>query len=431
MIRQRLHVVALAAALAVTGTAQAQAPKQVVRGPLAQAWIDVATYSGMGMPMAGGGGVNPMASIGNLFGGGGGSAKNQFGHTHTGSAGRWVDVTLFARQGPLPEATQDVPGSFMNSALKLQPPKQAQRAPETQDDQVIEHDVERPRGKLLLYWGCGTTVRPGQPKVLDMATATVADQSAFFQARRATQRGAHSAAGRPVWPSIDDARMVPANASLVGQHAFAGAGVPQGFRFQIPAAQDLMPALAVKQQPRDGATELSWSALPTARAYFIAGMGSNEREEMVIWTSSERPDSGSGLVDYQTNPAVDRWLGEKVLLSATTTQCAVPKGVFPEGTGGMLRMIAYGDELNLVHPPRPKDPKVPWEQEWTTKIRVKSVANLMLGMSDEMPGMGESRPRRGGAAPDADKREDAREEKKKEDEGKLKPLDLLRGILGR
>ena len=57
MIRQRLHVVALAAALAVTGTAQAQAPKQVVRGPLAQAWIDVATYSGMGMPMAGGGGV--------------------------------------------------------------------------------------------------------------------------------------------------------------------------------------------------------------------------------------------------------------------------------------------------------------------------------------------------------------------------------------
>ena len=67
------------------------------RPPQAQAWIDVATYSGMGMPMGGMAG-NPMAALGSLFGGGG--AKNNFGNTQTGSAGRWVDVTLSTRANP-------------------------------------------------------------------------------------------------------------------------------------------------------------------------------------------------------------------------------------------------------------------------------------------------------------------------------------------
>ena len=46
----------------------------------------------------------------------------------------------------------------------------------------------------------------------------------------------------------------------------------------------------------------------------------------------------------------------------------------------MLRMIAYGNELNLAHPPRPADPKIAWEPQWAVKVRVKSVANAMLGM---------------------------------------------------
>jgi hypothetical protein len=220
--------------------------------------------------------------------------------------------------------------------------------------------------------------------------------------------------------------MVPAQASLVGTHTYTGQGVPAGFSVQIPAQQDLMPALEVRQQASDGATDLSWSALPTARAYFIAAMGANAREEMVIWTSSEQPDTGFGLTDYQTNPAVDRWLGEKILLSPSTTRCTVPKGVFPEGTGGMLRMIAYGSELNLVHPPRPKDPKVPWEQEWAAKIRVKSVASLMLGMpGGGMAGMGESAPQPGSRPGDAPR------EEKAEDKKVPNPIGIIRGILGR
>jgi len=46
----------------------------------------------------------------------------------------------------------------------------------------------------------------------------------------------------------------------------------------------------------------------------------------------------------------------------------------------MLRMIAYGTELNLAHPARPTDPKIAYEPEWALKVRVKSVSFTMLGM---------------------------------------------------
>ncbi len=130
---------------------------------------------------------------------------------------------------------------------------------------------------------------------------------------------------------------------------------------------------------------LEWTALPTARAYFLGTMGGREGEEatMVLWTSSELPDSGFGLFDYQTNKAVDKWLGQKVLLTPTTTKCAVPKDAAGQG---MLRAIAYGSELNMAYPPRPTDPKIAWEPDWNIKIRVKSMSTTMMGM--EGSGMG-------------------------------------------
>jgi len=353
------------------------------RPPQAQAWIDVATYSGMGMPMGAmsGGGGNPMAALGSLFGGGaGGGSANSFGHTQTGSAGRWVDVTLSTRASPsLEQAQQSVPAGFLSPALKLHAPTATRGRVPDNVETVVETETEKPQGRILLYWGCGSAVRAGQPKVLDMANASAADLERFFVSRRATQRGTHVAAGRPVWPSPPDARMVPAAASLAGEHSFSGAGVPEGFRFQIPSAQDLMPTLNLQTGDMGGATQLNWTGAPTARAYFASAMGSNERNEMVLWTSSEQPDTGMGLMDYQTNTAVDRWLREKVLLAPSTTSCAVPKGVL--GTeGAMLRVIAYGSELNLAHPPRPANPNATWEPVWAAKVRVKSVASAMLGM---------------------------------------------------
>ena len=81
----------------------------------------------------------------------------------------------------------------------------------------------------------------------------------------------------------------------------------------------------------------------------------------------------------------------------------------------MLRLVGYGSELNLAYPPRPSDVRQRWDPEWAVKLRVKSVTSGMLGMED-MAGMQGGRP---GA------------EAKPEEAAKPKPLDLLRGILGR
>lgn len=420
------------AALSVLAVAPAPSPaqtRQVVKPPQAQAWIDVATFSGMGMPMGGVGGAggpagaNPMAALGSLFGGGGrgGDAKVPFLMTQTGSSGRYVDVTLVTRRNPqLDQATQDVPAGFLSPALQLVAPREAPVPPasEPEDEVVPEREPQRPEGKFYLYWGCGDTVRPGQPRVIDFATATPQQLAQIFQSRRATQRGAHAAQGRPHWPNATDGRALAEGASLVGGHQFSGNGVPEGFRFSLPAAQDLMPPLQLQQADQGGAIALSWAAQPHARAFFVAGMGARGRNEMVIWTSSELPDAGMGLIDYQTNPAVDRWLKEKVLLEPSVTRCTVPKGVF-EGEGAMLRAIAYGHELNLAHPPRPTDPKVPWEPQWAAKVRVKSVAMTMVGM----PAMD--------AAPRGARETEAPRPEPEKKEKKPSALDILRGVIGR
>jgi hypothetical protein len=208
----------------VAGVAQAQAtkgPAQVVKPPVSQAWIDVATFAGFGMPGMGGGGANPMSMIGGMFGGGQG-AKNTFGNTQTSSAGRWVDVTLYTSRNPaLAEALQNVPaGTQLAPTLKLVAPKIDKPAPAPHDEGVVPQEYERPRGKMYLYWGCGESVRAGQPRVLDMATAKPEDFGKFFTSRRATQRGAHSAAGMPnLKPS---GTPCPLNACSPTRDAFGG-----------------------------------------------------------------------------------------------------------------------------------------------------------------------------------------------------------------
>ena len=423
-------------AFAVAGICSAAAaqspPKQVVKPPVSQAWIDVATYSGFGMGggMGGPGGGGMMnATLGALMGGGK-SAKAEFGYTQSGPAGRWMDVTLHTSRNPsLQEALQAVPaGTQLAPSLKLVSPEPSKSKPApTTDEEPAPLDYEPPKGKFILYWGCSETVRPGQPKVLDLQTATMAEFGKFFESRRATQRGAHLSPGRPVWPNKLDSRALPGGASLVGQHAFTGQGVPESFRFDIGTAQDIMPEIKLRQTDKGNHILLEWNALPTARAYFLGSMGSREGGEMtmVVWTSSELPDSGFGLFDYQTNTAVDRWLKEKVLLPPATTKCAVPK----EAAGqGMLRAIAYGTELNMAYPPRPTDPKIPWEPDWNVKIRVKSMTTSMFGMPD-MPDMGGA----GGdeEMSDAPAPSDATapaEEPKKKKKG-FNPLDVLKDVV--
>ena len=82
-------------------------------------------------------------------------------------------------------------------------------------------------------------------------------------------------------------------------------------------------------------------------------------------------------MDYIAPAEVGRLIRERIVLSPQTTQCPVPAGIF-HGEGAMLNFIAYGDEQNVVYPPRPQDPRVTWEQIWALKFRLKSTGMAML-----------------------------------------------------
>ena len=348
--------------------------------PVSQAWIDVATHHSdiPGMAMMGGGMSGGMAG---LFGGGKGG--NTFGNTRmTMSPGKWLDVSVMTRNQPdLAEATQAIPPALgLDAALRLLAPPPEKYDPPGRDDEPLEPRYEKPKGRVLLYWGCGEAVRAGQPRVFDAANADLdALQKFFGRIRNSTTRGARSAPGNPAWPNRVDDRRVPEGASLIGEHQFTGSGIVENFRFTLGSGQDFMPAFRISQKNADGATQLQWASVSNARGYFLSAVGAGEKgdADMVIWTSSELPELGFALIDYQTNTAIDRWIKEKAVLPASATQCSVPRGIF--GQGAMLRAIAYGSEAYFVHPPRPSNPKAAWEPQWQAKVRVKSTFMTMLG----------------------------------------------------
>lgn len=372
------RMVVSCAAVSSLAFATAAGAQQVVRPPIAQYWMDVATHSMAGMPEMPG-----LPSLPSFLGGASGGG-NHYGNARGMSPGRWLDLALYTRDKPSgSEAAHAIPpGMEMGASLPLVPlvASAGARTP----GEMTEEPRERPSGRLLIYWGCGEAVRAGQPRVIDLASG---DPQAFgraFAGRYAPDRGARATPGYSLWPNEKSRAMVPRGASLAGDHAISGDGVPASMKFAIGPAQDFMPSIQLRSSGAlTGSVALQWAAVSNARAYYLHAMASVGKD-MVLWSSAETPDTGMGLFDYLSNATIDRWVAEKALLPASTTHCAVPRGIFASASGrddaAMLRMIAWGSELNLAHPPRPSDVRKPWEPEWAARVRVKATTMAMLGM---------------------------------------------------
>lgn len=390
-------VLATAAAVACVAPAPAQ---QVVKPPVAQYWMDVATHAMAGMPdLAGMPGMPPFPGGGQAAGG------NQYGNARGMAPGRWLDLALYTREKPSGSAASHaIPaGMQMGASLPLVP--LARTAGRRMPDEGPEPPRERPAGRLLVYWGCGEAVRAGQPRVIDLASGDAQAYARAFGGRYAPDRGARVAPGHSLWPNEQHREPVPRGASLVGGHSVSGEGVPASLKFTIDAGHDFMPAIQLATRGAlAGSIAVQWQPVPRARAYYLHAMGS-AGDDMVLWSSAEMPDTGMGLFDYLPNATIERWVGDKALLPASATHCAVPRGIFASArdAGAMLRMIAWGGEVNFAHPPRPADPRTPWQPEWAVRVRVKTTAMAMLGVDTEAAAPGQPAPGEPaqGAAPDA------------------------------
>ena len=182
---------------------------------------------------------------------------------------------------------------------------------------------------MLLYWGCGEAIRPGQPKVADTEKMSLADFGKTFAGRSPPERWSAIRNAQYTWPNEREPKTVPPAASLRGDQLVRGSVTPD-IRFAIGDKQDFMAPMQVTATgPIDGPTPLTWTAIPTAQGYFLQAMGFRQSgNEMIIWTSSELQDTGWGLMTYLPNDFLRRMIGDKVVLPPSVTSCTIPKGVF-------------------------------------------------------------------------------------------------------
>lgn len=384
----------LALPLAAQTKKPARPPVQQVVPPKTVYWLSAATTSGFGVM----GGKPP--SVGDMMRmamGGGGAAPSKSLSLDLGSK--------LPPQGP-PTASHAIPPAMaMGPALALKTPGR-ERGERVEGGAPDEFD--RPKGRLLLFWGCGEAARPGQPIIIDFAKVAARQvPPGLFGEERVRIAYPPSASTWPTWghwPNDDKASKqgVPANASLLGAHKVSGNYTPD---IDFTLAHDWMAGLAITQNKApSGALLLGWNAVPGATAHFAQMIGGGAGSEadgatMVFWSSSEVQTFISGLSDYIAPAEAARLIGRKQLLPATQTNCAIPHEAIAAAPAGLISLVAHGPEANFVYPPRPDDPRVPWVQDWSVKARYVARTGAVAGMDMDSASAGDTGTTRGSGKP--------------------------------
>ncbi|HEU0099350.1 MAG TPA: hypothetical protein VFQ67_11325 [Allosphingosinicella sp.] len=338
-------------------------------------WMSADTSSGLAA-MAGGGGRPSMGSI--LRGAGG---RSSYVHNLTLQLGS-------PRRAPGAPSAEHVPppGLQAGQVLPLLTPQSAPRAPAPAQPWG---QMERPRGRMLIYWGCGDHARPGQPTVIDFASMTAGKVPPAFAntpLKPMIPPSAATSATYGEWPNERSQTRVPAGGSLVGDHVVRGNYSPE-IRFALGAGQDFLAPVTLTSNSAGamGSIPLVWRPVPGARAWFGSVMGSGQNGDLIIWTSSETPVPMMAA-DYVAESDIARLVQSRVLMPSTADRCTVPAEVARAAPQSMLILTAFGGESNFAQP-RPAAAARSWRPEWTVKLRTKSTHMGMLGMT--MPGMGD------------------------------------------
>lgn len=339
---------------------------QKTTGPKATYAMDVSTMSGMGMGAMMGGG------LGGLLGGGGGDNYT-------------LDLRLLSAT-PSPQQPEKGDHFFMSTAkmgksVPLLGDAPGKAAPDERG--YGQPTMDKPKGRMLMFWGCHTKAPKGQPFIIDFAKLPNAKMPANMPAQ---MRGIEvAAAARDAnaawWPNAKNGKQPKSGSSLRGDHRIASGFTPE---IKFAVANDYMASLDVNPREQLGAILLGWNAIPTATGYAAWAMGGMEGAgqggDMVMWTSAANRDSGTGL-DWLSPTEVARQITAGNIMPSTKTNCAIPAEA-KAAAGGMMfgSMNAFGPEENFAFPPKPADPKAVWNIDWTAKVRFRAFASFMTGM---------------------------------------------------
>lgn len=282
-----------------------------------------------------------------------------------------------------PSASHDIPpGQKMGEALPLLIPLR-EKSRKEEYEKAPQERVEKPKARMLIYWGCSETVGKGQPTVIDTEKMGPADFGKALTGHMPSPQYPPSPRSGMIyaeWPNKESSIEVPKDSSLQGSQLVHGNYLPD-IKFSIDQMHDFMAPVkftSVKGELSES-IRFAWKDIPTAIGYFATAMGHNEKTgETIIWSSSELSDPGFGLMNYLPSTDVRKFIKEKVVMDPETTSCSIPKGIFRDAGGGMIQFIAYGEDMYASYPPKPKDPKAPWNLIWSVKLRLKSTGMTPL-----------------------------------------------------
>lgn len=348
--------------LATGGGAQTATP------PKARYYMDVSTATG---PLSGG--LRAMMR-------GGGESRSL--SLHLGS-------TLSPTGGPA-QADHFMPtGALLGPSVPLATPTPTPNGPaepSTSDNSSQSGSrYERPKGRLLIFWGCGAHAGPGQPLVIDFAKLSQGQMPPnLFSTAVPIDQPPSEATSRTYgyWP-YGKGKKTQLTSSIVGDHRIAGNYTPT---ISFALAQDFLPALhAGSAAQPDGSGLLSWNAVAGATGYYAWAFGSGQNGDAVWWASASRRELGGALWDYVAPATVARLVPQGVVMPASQTSCAIPAEA---KAGGQLVTFlnAFGPEADFAYPPRPANARAVWHPDWTAKVRYKSSAMVLPSMGSMMRG---------------------------------------------
>ncbi len=330
------------------------------------------TVSGVGAQGGGGG-------MGMMFGGGGG--------------GNAVQHELLLRLGSGRAADRGAPKAdhFMPPAAQL---GRSVQLVSPREERGVDELPQRPKGRMLIYWGCGEHAPKGQPVVIDFSrlaagqvppglwtTTIVRDWGPTAQNSRSFAR----------WPA-EDGKYVRSDSSLPGPHKISSNFAPE---ISFTLANDFMQPLRSRTMNLPGgAKNLMWSGIPLATGYLATLFGGqmNDRGDMgdmVMWSSSATRQFGGGLADWLSPGQVAALVRDRTVLPPTATSCTIPAEVIRDaGQFRMGTLTAFGPEEDFAYPPRPAGARA-WNPEWTARIRHRSTTSWMdMAGMEGMSGMG-------------------------------------------
>ncbi len=352
--------------MGLAGAGAAAVVAQQAGGPVARYEMRAETTSGFGGGQGGAGAAMAMAL--------GGKPKAQH--------ALWLDLgsTRAAADGK-PKVDHFMPiGAKLGKSVVLKTPVATPREPGTTE-------FQRPKGRMLIFWGCGEHAPKGQPVLIDFSKLAAGQvPPGLFTSAVPMDRWVSPASSKTYghWPS-DDGKAARPDSSLIGQHRVAGNYSPE-MAFNL--AKDFMAPLGATNvvQP-SGATLVRWGAVPDATGYYamiIGGKQASKGQDMtdiVWWSSSASREFGGGLSDWLAPATVARLVTARTVMSPQTTACTVPaevKAAAPDFMFGTLH--AYGPEESFAYPPKPVDPKAKWALEWTARIRHRSTTGFLVGV---------------------------------------------------